>query len=85
MRPATRCPCSFFGIDSSLIFPTRVLGMSEKISYWFNQKTRQVESGPQSLSLDRLGPFDTFEEAARAEQIIAERARKLREENEEEN
>lgn len=56
--------------------------MAEELKYWFNQKTRQVEQGPKSLSLDRLGPFATSEEAARAEQVIFERARKLREEDE---
>lgn len=43
--------------------------------WWFNRKTREVEEGPQSLAADRYGPFATREEAARAEQIIAERSR----------
>ena len=55
--------------------------MADELKYWFNQKTRQVETGPKSLAVNRLGPFDTFEEAARAEQVIFERARKLREED----
>ena len=59
--------------------------MAEKQSYWFNQRTGQVEAGPKSIALDRLGPFDSAEEAARAEQIIAERARRLREEEAEED
>ena len=59
--------------------------MAEKQSYWFNQRTGQVEFGPKSIALDRLGPFDSAEEAARAEQIIAERARRLREEEAEED
>ncbi|MGW9021955.1 methionine aminopeptidase [Leucobacter chromiiresistens] len=49
-------------------------------TYWFNSRTGQVEEGPQSLSVDRIGPFATREEAARAEDIVAERARKWREE-----
>lgn len=49
--------------------------------YWYNQKTGEVEVGPQSLSLDRIGPFETESEARRAPQIIAEKARKLREED----
>ena len=53
-------------------------------TYWFNSRTGQVEEGPQSLSVDRIGPFATREEAARAEEITAERARKWREEEEEE-
>ena len=49
-------------------------------TFWFNTRTGQVEYGPQSLSVDRIGPFATREEAARAEEIVAERARKWREE-----
>lgn len=51
-------------------------------TYWFNTRTGQVEDGPQSLSIDRLGPFSSREEAARALEIIEERARKIREEDE---
>ena len=43
--------------------------------WWFNTKTQQVEEGPQSLAADRVGPFGTREEAARANEIIAERSR----------
>lgn len=43
--------------------------------WWYNNKTGQVEEGPQSLGSDRDGPFATREDAARAPQIIAERAR----------
>lgn len=39
--------------------------------------------GPQSLSLDRVGPFNTYEDAVRAEEIIAQRARKIAEEDSE--
>lgn len=49
--------------------------------YWFNQKTGEVEDGPQSLAVDRIGPFATPEEAAKAPQIIAERARRWAEED----
>lgn len=49
--------------------------------YWYNTKTNLVEEGPQSLSIDRLGPFASFEEAKDAPLIIAERARRLREED----
>lgn len=54
----------------------------EKI-YWYNQKTGEVEVGPQSISLDRIGPFETFDEAKRAPELIAEKARRLREEDRE--
>lgn len=50
-------------------------------TYWYNTRSGEVEDGPQSLSIDRLGPFHTREEAARAPEIVAERARKIREED----
>jgi hypothetical protein len=43
--------------------------------WWYNNKTGEVEEGPQSLGVDRDGPFATREEALRAPQIAAERAR----------
>ena len=46
---------------------------SEK--YWYNLKTGEVERGFESPSVDRAGPFETPEEAARAPQVIAERSR----------
>lgn len=53
--------------------------MAKEVQYWFNTKTGMVETGPQSLSLDRLGPFESFEDASRALEIIAERARRIAE------
>ncbi|QYH36045.1 methionine aminopeptidase [Salinibacterium sp. M195] len=44
--------------------------------WWFNHKTGEVEEGPQSLGVDRDGPYDTREQAEHAPQIAAERARK---------
>jgi hypothetical protein len=44
--------------------------------WWYNHKTGEVEEGPQSLGSERDGPFETQADAARAPQIIAERARK---------
>lgn len=49
--------------------------------YWFNTKTRKVEYGRQSLSVYRLGPYETVAEAMRAEEAIAERGKKLIEED----
>lgn len=49
--------------------------------FWFNKRTGKVEEGPQSLSIDRVGPFATREEAERADEIVAERARKWAEED----
>lgn len=50
-------------------------------TYWYNTRTGQVEEGPQSLAQDRIGPFATREEAARAPEVVAERARKWAEED----
>lgn len=49
--------------------------------WYYNRKTGEVEEGPQSLGSDRDGPFDSKEDAARAPEIIAERARKWAEED----
>jgi type 1 glutamine amidotransferase len=43
--------------------------------WWYNNKTGEVEHGPQSLGVDRDGPFATREEAERAPEIFAERSR----------
>ena len=51
-------------------------------TYWYNTRSGEVEEGPQSLSIDRLGPFATRAEAERAPEIVAARARKIREEDE---
>jgi hypothetical protein len=56
----------------------------DKVEYWFNTTTGEVEVGKKSLSLDRIGPFETEAEARRALEIIAERARKLRAEEDNE-
>jgi hypothetical protein len=56
-------------------------GKSE-IEYWFNLRTQSVEAGPQSLSIDRVGPFASAAEAKNAEAIISERAAKIRAEDE---
>lgn len=51
---------------------------SEK--YWYNLTTGQVERGFESPAVDRAGPFDTAEEAARAPEVIRERSRAWAEE-----
>lgn len=43
--------------------------------YWYNLTTGQVEKGFESPVVDRAGPFDTAEEAARAPEILRERSR----------
>ena len=42
--------------------------------FWFNTRTGEVEEGPQSLGSERYGPFATREEAARANDIVKQRA-----------
>lgn len=44
--------------------------------WWYNHRTGEVEEGPQSLGMDRDGPYATREEAERAPEIAAERSRK---------
>ena len=48
-------------------------GDNEK--YWYNLKTGEVEKGYESPAIDRAGPFETPEEAARAPEIMRERSR----------
>ncbi|HJB63819.1 MAG TPA: SPOR domain-containing protein [Candidatus Microbacterium pullistercoris] len=43
--------------------------------YWYNLKTGEVEYGRLSPAVDRAGPFDTAEEAARAPEIMEQRAK----------
>lgn len=54
-------------------------------TYWFNTRTGEVEAGQQSLAHYRIGPFESREEAERAPEIVAERARKIREEDDADN
>lgn len=49
--------------------------------YWFNTKTKQVEYGRKSLSLYRLGPYETEAEALNAESDIAQKGQRLIEED----
>ena len=51
---------------------------SEK--YWYNLTTGQVERGYASPAIDRAGPFDSAEEAARAPELLRERSRAWAEE-----
>lgn len=54
--------------------------MSGHDKYWYNLNTGEVEKGFESPAVDRAGPFETAEEAARAPQILAERSRAWAEE-----
>jgi hypothetical protein len=59
--------------------------MPEESKYWFNIKTKQVEFGLKSSSLDRIGPFETKQQAANAEEIVRLRASKWLEEEKHED
>jgi hypothetical protein len=48
--------------------------MADTPGWWFNNKTGDVEYGPQSLGMDRDGPFETEADAARAPEIARERS-----------
>lgn len=48
-------------------------GDSEK--FWYNLTTGEVEKGFESPAIDRAGPFDTAEEAAKAPEVLRERSR----------
>ncbi|MBD7958600.1 SPOR domain-containing protein [Microbacterium sp. Sa4CUA7] len=53
---------------------------SDAEKYWYNLTTGKVERGFESPAIDRAGPFDTEEDAARAPQLLAERSRAWAEE-----
>jgi hypothetical protein len=48
--------------------------------WWYNSKTGEVEQGFVSPALQRIGPFDTREEAQHAWDKIRENSRKWAEE-----
>lgn len=52
--------------------------------YWYNLKSGEVEHGYVSPSVDRVGPFDSPEEASHALDRLAENSRKWAEEEESE-
>lgn len=54
----------------------------ESQEFWYNTKTNKVEQGYKSFALNRIGPFASPEEAARALEIVSEKARKIAEEDE---
>lgn len=59
--------------------------IDEDNQYWYNDQTGEVEKGPQSLAIDRIGPFATAEEASRALEIVRERGEQWAAEDEEED
>lgn len=59
--------------------------MTQDKQYWYNVKTGEVEDGPRSMSIDRIGPFATREEAANALATYEARNRAWDEEDEEDD
>jgi hypothetical protein len=55
---------------------------NEPKEYWFNTNTNEVEVGKQVAAIYRIGPFSDYESAARALEILQERAKAWREEEE---
>jgi hypothetical protein len=55
---------------------------NEPKEYWFNTNTNEVELGKQVAAIYRIGPFSDYESAARALEILQERAKAWREEEE---
>lgn len=53
--------------------------------WWFNTKTNSVEFGRKSHAIDRLGPFATEAEAERALEIVRERAKSWRSQEDQED
>jgi len=49
--------------------------VADKIQWWYNHKTGEVEQGRQSLGSDRDGPFASEADAQRAPEIARERAK----------
>ncbi|MBA8816053.1 hypothetical protein FHX49_002548 [Microbacterium endophyticum] len=55
--------------------------MSDNEKYWYNFATGAVEHGFESPAIDRAGPFDTPEDAAKAPELLRERSRAWAEED----
>ncbi len=55
---------------------------NEPKEYWFNTNTNEVEVGKLVAAIYRIGPFSDYESAARALEILQERAKAWREEEE---
>ncbi|UOQ89314.1 SPOR domain-containing protein [Agromyces endophyticus] len=57
--------------------------MTENVEhmFWYNLKTGEVEQGFVSQSVDRVGPFETREEAERALEILRANSAKWAEED----
>ncbi|WP_345750071.1 hypothetical protein [Microbacterium rhizophilus] len=54
-------------------------------SWWYNSRTGEVEHGPESPSIHRIGPFASAEEAKRAPAVIEARSKAWAEEEKRED
>jgi hypothetical protein len=59
--------------------------LSEQPMFWFNLKTKQVEHGLKSSSLDRIGPFHTEAEAKNAEATVKARSKEWTKQDQDED
>lgn len=59
--------------------------LSEKPMFWFNIRTKLVEHGLKSSSLDRIGPFNSEAEAKNAEATVRARSEEWRKQEAEED
>ena len=59
--------------------------LSEKPMFWFNIRTKLVEHGLKSSSLDRIGPFNSEAEAENAEATVRARSEEWRKQEAEED
>jgi len=57
----------------------------EKKMWWFNLRTGQVEFDLVSKALDRVGPFETADEAANAPELLRRRSEAWADEDEQED
>lgn len=53
--------------------------------FWFNLKTQRVEFGRKTAAVDRIGPFLTAEDAAKALEIVRERSKQWQQQEDEKN
>jgi len=54
---------------------------SQEDKYWYNLVTGEVEKGMLSPSVNRAGPFDSAEEAARAPELMRSNSERWGEED----
>jgi len=59
--------------------------MTQQKRYWYNVNTGEVEDGPQSPSIERIGPFATRDEAAHALTTYEQRNQAWDEEDEDDD